>query len=92
LLPWSDLLIGFCFGLETLNKDPTIPREAIVSMVRLMADLGLVDRSAATNTAPKRSTTTALPMNYGGQDFWRNYGNSDRCTVGSNVKTKDLTA
>ena len=38
---------------ETLNKDPTIPREAIVSMVRLMADLGLVDRLAATNTPPE---------------------------------------
>ena len=41
---------AYRFGLETLNKDPTIPREAIVSMVRLMADLGLVDRAAATNT------------------------------------------
>jgi NitT/TauT family transport system substrate-binding protein len=44
---------AYRFGLETLNKDPTIPREAIVSMVRLMADLGLVDRAAATNTAPE---------------------------------------
>ncbi len=44
---------AYRFGLETLNKDPTIPREAIVSMVRLMADLGLVDRSAATNTPPE---------------------------------------
>jgi NitT/TauT family transport system substrate-binding protein len=41
---------AYRFGLETLNKDPTIPREAIVSMVRLMADLGLVDRSAAAST------------------------------------------
>jgi NitT/TauT family transport system substrate-binding protein len=41
---------AYQFGLETLNKDPTIPREAIVSMVRLMADLGLVDRAASTNT------------------------------------------
>ena len=37
-------------GLDTLNKDPTIPREAIVSMVRLMADLGLVDRATAAST------------------------------------------
>jgi len=38
------------FGLETLNKDLTIPREAIASMVRLMTDLGLVDRAAAART------------------------------------------
>jgi NitT/TauT family transport system substrate-binding protein len=44
---------AYRFGLETLNKDPTIPREAIVSMVRLMADLGLIDRLAATSTAPE---------------------------------------
>jgi NitT/TauT family transport system substrate-binding protein len=44
---------AYRFGLETLHKDPAIPREAIVSMVRLMADLGLVDRAAATNTAPE---------------------------------------
>ena len=44
---------AYRFGLETLNKDPTIPREAIVSMVRLMTDLGLVDRSAAANTPPE---------------------------------------
>ena len=41
---------AYRFGLETLNKDPTISREAIVSMVRLMTDLSLIDRSAATNT------------------------------------------
>lgn len=44
---------AYRFGLETLNKDPAIPREAIVSMVRLMADLGLVDRSAAASTPPE---------------------------------------
>jgi NitT/TauT family transport system substrate-binding protein len=44
---------AYRFGLETLNKDPTIPREAIVSMVRLMADLGLIDRSAAASTPPE---------------------------------------
>jgi NitT/TauT family transport system substrate-binding protein len=41
---------AYRFGLETLNKDPTIPREAVVSMVRLMADLSLIDRAAANNT------------------------------------------
>jgi len=41
---------AYRFGLETLNKDPTIPREAVVSMVRLMTDLSLIDRSAANNT------------------------------------------
>ena len=40
-------------ALETLNRDPTIPREAIVSMARLMADLGLLDRAAAANTPPE---------------------------------------
>ena len=43
---------AYRFGLDTLNRDPTIPREAIVSMVRLMTDLNLVDRSAAANTPP----------------------------------------
>jgi NitT/TauT family transport system substrate-binding protein len=41
---------AYRFGLETLNRDPTIPREAIVSMVRLMADLGLIDRATAAST------------------------------------------
>jgi NitT/TauT family transport system substrate-binding protein len=44
---------AYRFGLETLNKDPTIPRDAIVSMSRLMADLGLVDRTAAASTPPE---------------------------------------
>ncbi|MGH7816411.1 MAG: ABC transporter substrate-binding protein [Candidatus Binatia bacterium] len=44
---------AYRFGVETLNRDPTIPREAIVSMVRLMADLGLVDRAAAASTSPE---------------------------------------
>jgi NitT/TauT family transport system substrate-binding protein len=44
---------AYRFGLETLNKDPTIPQEAIISMVRLMSDLALIDRSAATNTPPE---------------------------------------
>lgn len=44
---------AYRFGLETLNRDPTIPREAILSMVRLMADLNLVERNAAATTAPE---------------------------------------
>jgi hypothetical protein len=44
---------AYRFGLETLNRDSTVPKEAIVSMVRLMADLGLVDRSAVANTPPE---------------------------------------
>jgi len=44
---------AYRFGLETLNKDPLIPREAIVSMVRLMSDLGLIDRAAAASTPPE---------------------------------------
>ena len=44
---------AYSFGIKTLNRDPTIPREAIVSMARLMADLGLLDRAAAANTPPE---------------------------------------
>lgn len=44
---------AYRFGLETLNRDPTIPREAIVSMVKLMADLNLIDRNTAANTPPE---------------------------------------
>ena len=38
-------------ALETVNRDPAIPRDAISSTARLMADLGLADR-AAVNTTP----------------------------------------
>lgn len=38
------------FALETVSKDPTVPKEAIVSMARLMGELGLVDRSVAMST------------------------------------------
>ena len=44
---------AYRFGLDTLNRDPTIPREAIVSMVRLMADLNLIDRAAVANPPPE---------------------------------------
>jgi hypothetical protein len=44
---------AYRFGLETLNRDPSIPREAIVSMTKLMADLGLLDRAAAAITPPE---------------------------------------
>ena len=33
-------------ALETVNRDPATPREAIASTARLMADLNLVDRAA----------------------------------------------
>jgi NitT/TauT family transport system substrate-binding protein len=49
----ESLDVAYRFGLETLNRDPAISREAIVSMVRLMAELGLVDRIAAVNTPPE---------------------------------------
>jgi NitT/TauT family transport system substrate-binding protein len=44
---------AYRFGVETLNRDPTIPREAVVSMIRLMADLNLLDRTAAANASPE---------------------------------------
>ena len=38
-------------ALETVNRDPATPRDAISSTARLTADLGLADR-AAVNTTP----------------------------------------
>ena len=38
-------------GLETITKGPTIPKEAIVSMVRIMTGLGLVDVALACSLA-----------------------------------------
>lgn len=38
------------FAVDTVSRDPAIPKDAIVSMARLMADFGLVDRAAAINT------------------------------------------
>lgn len=38
------------FAVETVSRDPAIPKDAIVSMARLMADFGLVDRNAVTST------------------------------------------
>ncbi|MGZ8452925.1 MAG: ABC transporter substrate-binding protein [Candidatus Binatia bacterium] len=37
-------------ALEIVNRDPATPREALASTARLMADLGLADRAAVTNT------------------------------------------
>ncbi len=37
-------------AVATVSRDPAIPKEAIVSMARLMADFGLVDRNAAATT------------------------------------------
>jgi NitT/TauT family transport system substrate-binding protein len=38
-------------ALETVNRDPATPKEAVASTARLMADLGLADRAAVNNTA-----------------------------------------
>lgn len=38
------------FAVETVSRDPAIPKDAILSMARLMADFGLVDRAAAAAT------------------------------------------
>jgi hypothetical protein len=37
-------------ALETVNRDPATPRDAIASTARLMADLGLADRAAVSAT------------------------------------------
>jgi NitT/TauT family transport system substrate-binding protein len=37
-------------ALETVNRDPTASKEAILSTARLMADLGLADRAAVSST------------------------------------------
>lgn len=38
------------FAVETVSRDPAIPKDAIVSMARLMADFGLLDRATAAST------------------------------------------
>jgi ABC-type nitrate/sulfonate/bicarbonate transport system substrate-binding protein len=38
------------FAIETVSRDPAIPKDAIVSMARLMADFCLADRNAVSNT------------------------------------------
>jgi NitT/TauT family transport system substrate-binding protein len=38
------------FAIETVSRDPEIPKDAIVSMARLMADFGLADRTAVSTT------------------------------------------
>jgi NitT/TauT family transport system substrate-binding protein len=41
------------FALTTVNRDPTIPKDAFQSMARLMGELGLVDRTAVAQTPPE---------------------------------------
>jgi ABC-type nitrate/sulfonate/bicarbonate transport system substrate-binding protein len=41
------------FALETFGRDPTMPRDAVVTMARLMAEFGLVDRASAASTPPE---------------------------------------
>ncbi len=38
------------FAVDTVSRDPAIPKDAIVSMARLMADFGLVDSNSAATT------------------------------------------
>jgi ABC-type nitrate/sulfonate/bicarbonate transport system substrate-binding protein len=38
------------FAVATVSRDPAIPKDAILSMARLMADFGLVDRQAVAGT------------------------------------------
>jgi NitT/TauT family transport system substrate-binding protein len=40
------------FATETIPRDPTIPREAIMTMAKLMGDFGIADRSAVNSTPP----------------------------------------
>ena len=44
---------SYRFALETVMTDPTIPREAMTSMARLMGEQGLVDRAAVATTPPE---------------------------------------
>ena len=38
------------FATETIPRDPTIPREAIVNMARLMGEFGIVEKAAVSTT------------------------------------------
>ena len=40
-------------AFSSFSRDPTIPREAIASMARLMGEFGIVDRAATANTPPE---------------------------------------
>jgi hypothetical protein len=40
------------FATETIPRDPTIPRDAILNMARLMGDFGIADRAAVNSTPP----------------------------------------
>lgn len=38
------------FALDTIPRDPTIPRDAIMTMAKLMGEFGIADRSAVNST------------------------------------------
>ncbi|MBM4261508.1 MAG: ABC transporter substrate-binding protein [Deltaproteobacteria bacterium] len=41
------------FATETIPRDPTIPREAIVNMSRLMGEFGIVEKAQVSATTPE---------------------------------------
>ena len=41
------------FAMDTFGRDPTIPRDAMVAMARLMGEFGIVDRASVANTPPE---------------------------------------
>jgi ABC-type nitrate/sulfonate/bicarbonate transport system substrate-binding protein len=41
------------FALATVDRDPTVPKDAFQSMAQLMGDLGLADRAAVAATPPE---------------------------------------
>lgn len=41
------------FALETFGRDPTVPRDAMVNMARLMGEFGIIDRAPVASTPPE---------------------------------------
>lgn len=41
------------FAMDTFGRDPAIPRDAMITMARLMGEFGIVDRASVTNTPPE---------------------------------------
>jgi NitT/TauT family transport system substrate-binding protein len=41
------------FARDTIPRDPTIPREAIINMAHLMGEFGIVEKAAASSTPPE---------------------------------------
>ena len=41
------------FAVATVSRDPSIPKNAMASMTKLMSNLSLVDRASAANTPPE---------------------------------------